>query len=57
MHVNIVDFVECERRGIPAYKFSSVRQLRTYTTSSRKVFPKNEAKDIPLLRYLLRRII
>ncbi|KAG5980258.1 hypothetical protein E4U55_004238 [Claviceps digitariae] len=54
VHVNIMDFIDCERTGNPIHKFASVNQLRRYTIAHRKFFPKNEAKKSPLLRYLLR---
>ncbi|KAG5944996.1 hypothetical protein E4U53_006772 [Claviceps sorghi] len=57
VHVNIMDFVDCERTGRPIHKFASAGELRRYTKSQKKFFPKKEAKESSLLRYLLRRIL
>ncbi|KAG5996414.1 hypothetical protein E4U54_002570 [Claviceps lovelessii] len=57
VHVNIMDFVDCERTGNPVHKFRSVGQLKRYTFSHEKFFPKEQAKESSLLRYLLRRLV
>ncbi|GFP57733.1 hypothetical protein TASIC1_0009007000 [Trichoderma asperellum] len=54
VHVNIVDFIDSERTGEPVPTFRSLKQFQAYTTKSSKVFPKKEAKQSGLLRYLLR---
>ncbi|KAL6903960.1 hypothetical protein GGI43DRAFT_399274 [Trichoderma evansii] len=56
VHVNIVDFVDSERTGEPVPTFGSLKQFREYTKENSKVFPKKEAKNNGLLRYLLRRV-
>jgi hypothetical protein len=56
VHVNIVDFIDSERTGLPLHKFGSARLLATYTHKTGKIFPKVNAKQTTLLRFLLRRI-
>ncbi|KAG6116486.1 hypothetical protein E4U13_001817 [Claviceps humidiphila] len=55
-YVNIVDFVDCERTGVPIHKFADLEQLQDYTIETGKIFPKWEAKKSLLLRFLLQRI-
>ncbi|KAG6034537.1 hypothetical protein E4U41_006513 [Claviceps citrina] len=57
VHVNIMDFIDCERTGNAVHKFPSVNQLRKYTTAHDKFFPRKQAKKSFLLRYLLRRLM
>ncbi|KAK2589577.1 hypothetical protein QQS21_012746 [Conoideocrella luteorostrata] len=56
-HVNIMDFIDSERTGKPVRVFKSVWQLRKHTLENQKVFPRKEAKESGLLKYLLRRIV
>ncbi|KAG6091190.1 hypothetical protein E4U31_007318 [Claviceps sp. LM219 group G6] len=55
-YVNIVDFVDSERTGVPIQKFAELEQLQRYTIKTKKIFPKEEAKASLLLRFLLQRI-
>ncbi|KAG5966809.1 hypothetical protein E4U57_001815 [Claviceps arundinis] len=55
-YVNIVDFVDCKRTGVPIHKFADLKQLQRYTIETEKIFPKWEAKASLLLRFLLQRI-
>ncbi|KAG5992481.1 hypothetical protein E4U52_002793 [Claviceps spartinae] len=55
-YVNIVDFVDCDRTGVPIHKFDDLEQLQDYTIETEKIFPKWEAKKSLLLRFLLQRI-
>lgn len=57
IHVNIMDFIDSERTGDPVRKFGSLSQLRRYTVTHKKVFPRVEARESALLKYLLRRIL
>ncbi|KAG5917826.1 hypothetical protein E4U42_007102 [Claviceps africana] len=56
VHVNIMDFVDCERTGRPVRKFTHLGQLQRYTRSRDKFFPLQEAKGSSLLRFLLRTV-
>ncbi|QPG95525.1 hypothetical protein C2857_001067 [Epichloe festucae Fl1] len=57
VHVNIMDFIDSERTGVPIRIFGSLSQLRRYTVDNDKIFPKRQARKSALLRYLLRRIL
>ncbi|KAF2186019.1 hypothetical protein K469DRAFT_574704 [Zopfia rhizophila CBS 207.26] len=54
VYVNIVDLVDCRRTGDTPHTFSSLEDLRRYTKSSRKIFPRDEAKEEGFLKALLR---
>ncbi|KAL7924579.1 hypothetical protein ACQKWADRAFT_271065 [Trichoderma austrokoningii] len=54
VHVNIYDFIDSEQTGEPVRTFDSLNQFRAYTKKNGKVFPKEDAKDNALLRFLLR---
>jgi len=54
VHVNLVDLVDTS--GREAECFSSLRELRDYTTSTGKYFPKESAYAGGVLKFLLREI-
>jgi hypothetical protein len=56
-HVNLVDLVETEYTGSPVKVFKTLKQLRNYTLSNKKVFPKKTAHHSGLLKFLLRPIL
>ncbi|KAK2592853.1 hypothetical protein QQS21_009456 [Conoideocrella luteorostrata] len=56
VHVNIMDFVDSERTGDPVVTFKNPKRFREYTVATGKIFPKKEAKESSLLRYLLRQV-
>ncbi|KAF5861157.1 hypothetical protein ETB97_000531 [Aspergillus alliaceus] len=55
-HVNLVDLLESIRAGSPVEAFSTLEDLRAYTIENGKYFPKEEAYEGGLLRFLLREI-
>ncbi|KAE8148528.1 hypothetical protein BDV25DRAFT_141721 [Aspergillus avenaceus] len=55
-HVNLVDLLQSIRAGSPVEAFSTLEDLRAYTIENRKYFPKEEAYEGGLLRFLLREI-
>ncbi|GAO15884.1 uncharacterized protein UV8b_07771 [Ustilaginoidea virens] len=57
VHVNIIDFIDSQRTGRPVRAFKTEARLRRYTGDTEKFFPKDEAKERPLLRYLLRDVV
>ncbi|KAI1475179.1 hypothetical protein F4774DRAFT_414072 [Daldinia eschscholtzii] len=57
VHVNLVDLVDCQRTGKRVHIFPNLEALRSYTQSTEKYFPLNEAKAQGPLRYLLREIL
>ncbi|KAL2827981.1 hypothetical protein BDW59DRAFT_159939 [Aspergillus cavernicola] len=56
-HVNLVDLLESVRNGSPVETFSTLEELRKYTVNEGRYFPKEEAYEGGLLRYLLREIL
>ncbi|KAJ5318225.1 hypothetical protein N7476_004645 [Penicillium atrosanguineum] len=57
IHVNLVDLLESVRMGTPVQSFTTMEELRQYTVTQKKFFPKEEAYEGGLLRYLLREIL
>lgn len=57
IHVNLVDLVDAPRTGKPVMLFPNLKQLREYTISHEKYFPKEDAHAGGLLRFLLRDIV
>ncbi|KAL3462795.1 hypothetical protein BJX64DRAFT_288006 [Aspergillus heterothallicus] len=55
-HVNLVDLLQCVRTGNRVQTFRNLEELQSYTISTRRYFPKEEAYEGGLLRYLLREI-
>lgn len=55
-HVNLIDLLQSIRTGSPVETFSTLEDLRAYTIESGKYFPKEEAYEGGLLRFLLREI-
>lgn len=55
-HVNLVDLVDRGRTGKRVRLFSSLEELRAYTISTRKFFPKEDAYAGGVLKFLLREI-
>ncbi|KAJ4266057.1 hypothetical protein NW762_004030 [Fusarium torreyae] len=56
-HVNLVDLVETQRTGLPVKVFKTLKNLQDYTIRTEKFFPKRNAHEGGLLRYLLREIL
>lgn len=56
-HVNLVDLVERGRTGKRVRLFSSLEELRAYTISTGKFFPKEDAYAGGVLKFLLREIL
>ncbi|KAF7872624.1 hypothetical protein EAF04_003542 [Stromatinia cepivora] len=54
--VNIFDFLDAKAEGKPVKRYSSEHKLATYTLKSRKIFPKNRAKQGGPARVLLAHI-
>ena len=57
VHVNLIDLMDSRRQGTEVRVFNSYQQLVKYTRSSKKYFPRDEAKEEGLVRILLRRIL
>ncbi|BCS27002.1 uncharacterized protein APUU_60050S [Aspergillus puulaauensis] len=55
-YVNLVDLLQSVRNGTPVETFSTLEALRAYTVANRLYFPKDEAYEGALLRFLLREI-
>lgn len=56
-HVNLVDLVETRNTGLPVKVFETLRGLQVYTVKNGKFFPKRNAYESGLLRFLLREIL
>ncbi|EIW80425.1 hypothetical protein CONPUDRAFT_105427 [Coniophora puteana RWD-64-598 SS2] len=54
--VNLVDLVDIQRTGKSVQRFNSEVALSTYTKAEEKYFPRENAYQSGLLRYLLRHI-
>lgn len=57
MFVNLVDLVDTGNTGVCASQFSTLEELRKYTKSTGKFFPKESAYAGGMLRFLLREIL
>lgn len=55
-HVNLSDLLDSTRQGTRPHVFGSEEELRVYTKSTGRVFPREEAYAGGLLKYLLREI-
>jgi len=55
VHVNLVDLVDASGREVEC--FPSLRELRGYTISTGRYFPKESAYAGGVLKFLLRKII
>ncbi|KAB8213266.1 hypothetical protein BDV33DRAFT_210382 [Aspergillus novoparasiticus] len=55
-YVNLVDLLQSIRAGSPVEAFSTLEDLRAYTIENGRYFPKEEAYEGGLLRFLLREI-
>ncbi|KAK5657136.1 hypothetical protein OQA88_3664 [Cercophora sp. LCS_1] len=55
VHVNIVDLLDAVPKGEHPHRFPNRSELALYTTSTKKIYPKHEAKKGPL-KVLLREI-
>ena len=56
VHVNLVDLVDSRRTGKKVKRFSSPGELQNYTANTRRIFPKDAAKEDGFLKALLRTI-
>ena len=56
-HVNLIDLVERARSGEEVRVFRDLDELREYTKSTGKFFPKEDAYAGGVLKYLLREIL
>jgi hypothetical protein len=56
-HVNLVDLVETRHTGRAVDVFDTLEELRHYTMSTAKYFPKESAKAGGVLKFLLRNIL
>ena len=55
-HVNLCDLLDTARQGTRVHVFASEKELRVYTKETRRIFPREEAYEGGLLKYLLREI-
>ena len=55
-HVNLSDLLDTTRQGTRVHVFAAEKDLRVYTQSTGRIFPKEEAYEGGLLKYLLREI-
>lgn len=56
-HVNLCDLLDTTRQRSQVQVFASQGELREYTLETGKFFPREEAYEGGLLKYLLREII
>ncbi|KJA16384.1 hypothetical protein HYPSUDRAFT_147812 [Hypholoma sublateritium FD-334 SS-4] len=56
-HVNLVDLVDGFNQGVFVTVFRTVHELSAYTTSTGKIFPRQNIHAGNLLKYLLRHIM
>ena len=56
VHVNIIDLLDSRRQGTQVKVFATRQKLVSYTRATKKVFPKEKAKENVLLKILLRAI-
>ncbi|MCJ1281705.1 hypothetical protein MMC26_001027 [Xylographa opegraphella] len=56
VHINLVDLVSSRREGTNVRRFSNAEELRAYTLSEDKIFPKKKAKTDGLIKIFLRGI-
>ena len=56
-HVNLCDLLDTTRQRSKVQVFTSEQALREYTLKTGKFFPREEAYEGGLLKYLLREII
>ncbi len=55
-HINLLDLLESARVGEQVEIFPNEEQLRLYTIENGRYFPKEEAYEGGILKYLLREI-
>ncbi len=55
-HVNLCDLLDTTRQRSKVQVFASEKELRDYTLKTGRVFPRVEAYEGGLLKYLLREI-
>ncbi|GBF64345.1 hypothetical protein TMEN_7037 [Trichophyton mentagrophytes] len=56
VHINLLDWIESQRRGDEPHVFRSENQLRHYTRKHKRYFPKKILDDIPIMKVFLRDI-
>ncbi|EGE03662.1 hypothetical protein TEQG_02693 [Trichophyton equinum CBS 127.97] len=56
IHINLLDWIESQRRGDEPHVFRSEKQLRHYTRKHKRYFPKKILDDIPIMKVFLRDI-
>ena len=55
-HVNLCDLLDTARQHTRVRVFASEKELRAYTKETGRIFPREEAYEGGLLKYLLREI-
>lgn len=56
MHVNIFDLLDAVARGQKPHRFRSANELSRYTQLTKKIYPRDQAKEMGPVRALLRHI-